>query len=126
MRRRLACAVLAVLVIGVGLLIRFGLGGDLAGGVIYTALVYLLVAALAPRMRPSRVASIALAWSVLMELLQAGGIAAALVALWSPLRLVLGTGFAASDLLAYLAGAVLAGAIDARVRRPRTRPRVKP
>jgi hypothetical protein len=118
--RRLRLAVAAVAVVALGLAVRFGLGGvlgDLAGGVLYTVLVYLLVAVIAPGLRASRVAAIAFAWSALMELLQLIGVAAVLVSWWSPLRLVTGVSFVWTDLVAYAAGAASAGAVDAVLRR---------
>ncbi|NQX12211.1 DUF2809 domain-containing protein [Microbacteriaceae bacterium VKM Ac-2855] len=117
--RRLRLALAAVVVVAAGLALRFGVGGavgDLAGGVLYTALVYLLVAFVAVRMRPPVVALTAFAWSALMELLQLVGIAGALVQLWSPLRLITGVGFVWTDLLAYAVGAVIAAAVDTAAR----------
>lgn len=113
--RRLRLALAAVLVCALGLVVRFGVGGvlgDLAGGVLYTVLVYLLVAFIAPQLRPAPVAAIAFGWSALMELLQLVGIAAVLVGWWSPLRLITGVTFVWTDVLAYAAGALLAAAAD--------------
>ncbi|NQX28165.1 DUF2809 domain-containing protein [Microbacteriaceae bacterium VKM Ac-2854] len=117
--RRLGLALAAVVVLGLGLLLRFGLGGvlgDLAGGVLYTVLVYLLVAFVAPRLPSRRVAAIAFAWSALMELLQLFGVAAVLVSWWSPLRLITGVTFVWTDLIAYAAGACAAWVVDTVVR----------
>lgn len=94
-------------VIPLGLFIRFlpwGLGADLAGGILYAVLIYLLVAFLAPRARPSVVAVIAAAWCLMVELLQLTDIPRHAAATFAPARLVLGTSFAALDLVAYAAG----------------------
>ncbi len=87
--------------------------GKYPGDALYALLVYWLLAQLAPRISPLRTAMVctALCWGV--EFLQ----------LWhppwlqairgtTPGHLVLGSSFAAMDLLAYVAGASVAAAIE--------------
>lgn len=102
----------------VGLAARFALAGglaDAAGGVFYTALVYVLIALVWPRLEPVRVGCAAFAFSAAIEGLQWTGLAADLVDVWSPLRLVVGTSFVATDLLAYALGAAIAAFADTRL-----------
>ncbi|PPF19244.1 hypothetical protein C5B92_03870 [Rathayibacter sp. AY1A4] len=117
-RARLRFALAAVAVLGLGLALRFvltGLLADLAGGVAYVVLVALLIAVLLPRIPGVTAAGIALAWSIAMEQLQAIGVAARLVELWAPLRLVVGTTFSWLDIAAYVLGAVVAAAVHLAV-----------
>lgn len=107
-------------VVVVGLAARFGLSGtvaDLAGGVLYTVLIYVLAAWLRPGWRPTKVAAAALAFSVAIELLQLTSIPADLVNRFSAWRVVVGSSFAATDLLAYVVGAMLAAGADLAMRR---------
>ena len=124
MTRRLAAAAWVLPVIFVGLASRFagaGLAPDLAGGVLYAVLVYVLLTVLRPRTARWSNASIALVFCVLIELLQLTAIPADLARVFGPIRLVLGTGFAALDLLAYAMGAALAPGIDMLLGRIRAR-----
>lgn len=108
-----------------GLAARFGLSGglaDTAGGVFYTALVYVLIAFAWPGLKPSGVGLAALACSAAIELFQLTSVPADLVGAFAPAKLVFGSSFVATDLLAYAAGALLAAGVDAAVRRRRHRP----
>lgn len=118
MRRRALTLVTGVVVV-LGLVVSRGSGlvADLAGGVLYAALVYLLCALVRPDAAPRRVGLVALVVCVAVELAQLTGGPAALVDVWDPLRYALGTTFAAPDLLAYAAGAVGAAALDTVVGR---------
>lgn len=118
MRRRALTLVTGVVVV-LGLLVSRGTGlvADLAGGVLYAALVYLLCALVRPDAAPRRVGLVALVVCVAVELAQLTGGPTALVDLWGPLRYALGTTFAAPDLLAYAAGVVGAAALDTVVGR---------
>lgn len=119
---------LALATLGAGLAVRFALGGiagDLLGGVLYAVLVFLLVTAASWLLRPSRPSRwwrIALLSAVLcgaVELLQLTGLPGQWAAVFPPARLVFGTTFSALDLVAYAAGAALAGAVASRTARPR-------
>jgi hypothetical protein len=121
----LAAAAWVLPVIVVGLASRFagtGLAADLAGGVLYAVLVYLLLTVLRPQAARWSNASIALVLCVLIELLQLTAIPADLARVFGPIRLVLGTGFAPLDLVAYAIGAALAPGIDMLLGRIRARP----
>ncbi len=83
-----------------------------AGDALYAVLIYLLVAILLPARSRVLVAGLALTVCVAVELLQLTGLSAELGALWSPLRLVLGTTFGFADLVAYAGGVALAYAVD--------------
>jgi len=112
-RRRLWLAVAACLVIAAGLAVtRLGTGAvaDAAGDVLYAALVYLLLAFVAPRARGVTVAGIAFLLCAAVELTQLTGLPATLVDAWGPLRYVLGTTFALVDLFAYGMGVAFAWA----------------
>lgn len=114
MRPRLRFALAAVGALLVGLALRFlltGLVADVAGSVLYVVLVALLVAIVLPRLPAVTAAGIALAWSIAMEQLQAAGVAARLVELWPPFRLVVGSTFSWLDIGAYVLGAVAATAV---------------
>ncbi|WP_372699140.1 DUF2809 domain-containing protein [Arthrobacter sp. JSM 101049] len=115
--RRLGLGIAAVVVVPVGLAARFlldGWVGDAAGGVLYAVLVYLLVAVVAPFWRPRTVAVLALAISCAVELLQLTPLPRELAAAVPAVRLVLGSTFVPSDLVAYLLGVVVASAVDHR------------
>lgn len=127
MRSRPALLVGAVLVIGVGLAVHRlpGLLGDLLGGALYAVLVYLLLAVLRPGARAVVLAGVALTVCTPVELAQLTDGPRTVVAAVPLLRLVIGSTFAAHDLLAYAVGAFGAGAVDAltgnRVRDRRSR-----
>jgi len=123
-RRRLPVLALAALVIAAGLGVHYLLGGELAAflaDALYAVLIALLVMLVAPRTRPALVAGIAFAVCALVELAQLSSIPAALARAFPPSALVLGSGFAWSDLVAYALGvlAVLAADILYRRRTPR-------
>lgn len=116
--RRRCLARAAPIVVVLGLVGRFGLPGalgDVVGGVGYTGLVYLLIAWARPTAEHRRLAVAAFACSAAIELLQLTGIPDDAARAFSPARLVLGTSFAATDLVAYAAGALLAVVVDARL-----------
>ncbi|ASN39164.1 hypothetical protein CGQ24_09140 [Arthrobacter sp. 7749] len=118
--RRWVAAALVIPVIGIGLLSRFGGSGllaDVSGGLLYAVLIYVLLTVLRPRATQFSNAVIALVFCVLIELLQLTNIPAELARVFSPSALVLGTGFAPLDLLAYLMGAALALGIDVGISR---------
>ena len=92
---------------------RYGSGpvGDALGDALYAVLVLLLVALSVPRAsRPVQAAvALALCWAV--ELAQATGGPAAVVAVLPPLRYLLGTTFVATVLLWYAIGVLVASSV---------------
>ncbi|GMA32853.1 DUF2809 domain-containing protein [Litorihabitans aurantiacus] len=124
-RSRVGLALIAVLLVGLGLLGRFalpGAAGDVAGGLLYAALVYVLVAIVAPDASVGRLAVVALAVVLGIELLQLTGLPAAIGEAFAPARLVLGTTFTASDLVVGAVGVGLMAATDRVLAGPRHRP----
>lgn len=106
-RRTLLLAVTLTVVLGVAAkLLVPGLTGDLFGSALYTVLLALLLALVAPRLPTLVVAGVATVASVGVELLQLTGLPAAASAAFPPAAWVLGSTFAATDLLGYLAGGV--------------------
>ncbi|WP_158612884.1 DUF2809 domain-containing protein [Frigoribacterium sp. PhB118] len=127
-RRRLLTAVAAAATVALGVVAKLavpGLTGDLLGSALYTVLLALLLALVAPRLVAPRLvaprlaapaaAGAATAASVGIELLQLTGLPAAADA-FPPVAWVLGSTFVATDLLGYLAGGV-AGLVLLRVLR---------
>lgn len=119
-RRRLLVA--AASVIAAGLLTHvLGSGplADAAGDALYAVMIYLAIAVALPRASVIAVGAGALVLCTLIEVFQLTG----LPALWAqgfwPVRLVLGVGFDATDLVAYAAGACAAALVDAAVSRSR-------
>ncbi|MRG59691.1 DUF2809 domain-containing protein [Agromyces sp. CFH 90414] len=109
-----AIGIAASLGIGLGLqLLDRNAWIDAAGGILYVALVGLLVLLVAPRLPAWAVAAIALGVAVAVELLQLTGIPAAIVAAVPPARLVFGSSFDPWDLVAYVAGAAILWAVVA-------------
>ena len=95
---------------------------DLAGDALYAALVWVVLALLAPRRGLPALTSSAVAICTVIELAQLTGVPAAATAAWWPARFVLGTTFAWPDLAAYAVGAVAAGCAAGAVRRRPTVP----
>ncbi|GAB3752397.1 hypothetical protein GCM10027591_00260 [Zhihengliuella somnathii] len=93
-----------------------GGAGDLAGGALYAVLIYLLVAFAVPRVPPSRVGAVALAICAAVEFFQLTPVPRMLAEVFPPSALVLGSSFVWMDLLAYAAGAAVAGLVDSAVR----------
>jgi hypothetical protein len=87
---------------------------DLMGDALYAALVWVVVAFLAVRWPASVVTVIAFAVCAAVETAQLTGVPAEVTSAWPPARYLLGTTFAAPDLVAYAAGAVAAGAMGRR------------
>ncbi len=118
-RRRATLVLLVPVVVGTGLVATRavdGLAGDLLGGALYAALVYVLLGAVRPRWRPPVLAAATTGICAVVELAQLTGVPAQLVDAFDPARYVLGSTFAAHDLPAYAVGALLSGAIDAGLR----------
>lgn len=122
-RARPPLAAAAAVVVVTGLVVSRGAGlpADLAGGVLYAALVHLLVLLVAPRVRVLVASGTALGLCVAVELAQLTPLPAAVGAAWPPAAYVLGSTFVATDLLAYAGGVAVVTAVDALVdRRART------
>lgn len=112
-RYHLIAAAATVVVAGVSVT---GLGhGSISsaiGDALYAALVYLLVAFVAPRSRTRFVAAMALGLCIAVELTQLTGASAAVVEWWGPAHYLLGTTFQAVDLAAYAAGVAVSALVD--------------
>jgi Protein of unknown function (DUF2809) len=97
----------AVVILAAGLGVRAGAGGAFAkyaGVSLYAALVYALVVVVAPRLRASVVAAVALAFCWAVELAQLTPWPARLSARSTAARLVLGSTFNPPDLVWYAVG----------------------
>ena len=113
-RLRLLTAVAAAATVALGVVAKLavpGLTGDLLGSALYTVLLALLLALVAPRLVAPRLAApvaagAATAASVGIELLQLTGLPAAAADAFPPAAWVLGSTFVATDLPGYLAGGV--------------------
>jgi D-alanyl-D-alanine carboxypeptidase len=106
----------AVVLAGLGAraLLPATLGGP-AGDALYATLVVVLVALVRPGAPAWVTATVGFAVCVAVELFQLTGVPAALADAWPPLRLALGTTFAAIDLVRYAVGALVGGAVCALV-----------
>lgn len=119
-RSRAALVGVAVIVVAAGLGVArlvAGPWGDPVGDALYAVLVYVLVLLVAPRTGPVRAAAIATAVCVAVELLQLTGLPAAVVRGVPAARYVLGTTFAAVDLVVYALAATVAVLTDRAVSR---------
>ena len=118
-RRRLISAGLAVATVLAGLAVRFalrrGVASDVAGDALYALLSYLIVVVVAPRARPTVVATSAGSLCVAIELFQLTGLPAAWAVTFPPIALVLGTGFDARDIVVYLVAVTGAAFVDKTV-----------
>lgn len=127
MTRRGPLIIATLALIPIGLLVRMlpGAVGDLGGGVLYAMLVAGVLACLAPRARPWLIGLGAFAISAAIELLQLTSVPSALAQAFPPLRFVLGTTFAVTDLVPYAVGAALAAGCLVAAHRTRPRSRVR-
>ncbi|WP_334151934.1 ribosomal maturation YjgA family protein [Microbacterium sp.] len=127
-RRRSWLLVTVALTVVVGLtthVLGSGPLADLAGDMLYAVMVYAALAFVFPRASVLVVSLSALGICALIELFQLTGLPAVWGETFWPIRLVLGAGFDAVDLIAYAAGAGLAAASDlALTRRARASRRV--
>ena len=98
-------------------------GSNAVGDALYAVLVYVLVVGVAPAARSTRAGLVAFGICAAIELLQLTGVAAAIVDALPPAHYVLGTTFNAPDLAAYAVGVLVAGGLDALVRRRLVTPR---
>lgn len=117
-RTRVAASVVAVIAAGLAThLLGSGPAADLLGDALYAVMVYLLIAFVSPRMRIPVVGTLALLLCALIEVFQLTGLPAAWAETFWPVRLVLGSGFDALDIVAYAVGAAAASAGDLAFRR---------
>lgn len=122
-RRALIAAALVIPIVVIGLGARFlgaGLLADLSGGILYAALIYVLLVFVRPDASRISTAGLALGFCVAVELLQISSLPATLGAAFPPIRLVLGSTFVPLDLLAYLLGVLVALGVDSLINKIRT------
>ena len=119
--RRLALSAVAVSLVPVGLGARAlpGVIGDVAGGLLYAGLVYVLCAFIAPRTRSLLLGIVAGAIGVGVELLQLTSFPSTVAGALPVARYVLGSTFAATDLVVALVGASIAAVVDSGLSRGR-------
>lgn len=118
--RRLWLLVVGAVIIAVGLtthVVGTGPLADFAGDALYAVMVYLVIACVFPRARVLAVGFSALAVCTLIEVFQLTGLPALWAESFWPVRLVLGAGFDARDLIAYAVGAAVATVCDLAVAR---------
>lgn len=110
----------AVLTVAVGVVgRRLPVVGDPLGGVAYVVLIALLVLLVRPRTTAWTAAASGTAIGVGVELLQLTPVPGVLTSILPPLRWVLGSTFAWTDLLWYALGGVIAYGIAAVITRTR-------
>ncbi|ROS74318.1 DUF2809 domain-containing protein [Cellulomonas sp. PhB143] len=117
MTTRLALLAVCVVTATAGLATR-GLpepAGDPLGDVLYAALVAVLFLLASPGTRPRSAALVALTACVALELFQLTPVPQELSGRWPASRLLLGTTFAAVDLLWYAAGAAIGALVGGAV-----------
>lgn len=106
--RRIVLLLAAAAVTFIGLVLHFLSLGDMASLItdaLYTVLVYLVLAIIAPRAKRLWLAVIAFVFSALIELSQLTGVPAQLAESFPASSLIFGTTFSALDLVAYAVGA---------------------
>lgn len=126
-RRRLWLSGAALATVVVGLTIHRsvpGSVGDFLADAAYAVLIYLLIAALAPRLGCGTVFVVSTAFCFAIEFAQLSDIPLKWAEAIPAAALVFGTTFAGRDLAAYLLGGLLLAVIDVVVRRAGHSPRV--
>jgi len=98
-------------------LIGSGPIADFAGDALYAVMVYLAIAAVFARTASWAVGAAAVAVCTLIELFQLTGLPGSWAEAFWPVRLMLGAGFDARDLIAYAVGAAAATLCDLVLRR---------
>ena len=107
-----------MIVVGLALhLIGSGSVADFAGDALYSVMMYLVIAAVFARAAPWVVGAAAAVVCTLIELFQLTGLPGVWAEGFWPVRLVLGAGFDARDLIAYAVGAIAATTCDLILRR---------
>lgn len=121
-RRRLLIAAVLVIVVGLAVhLIGSGPVADFAGDALYAVMIYLAIAVVFARVASWIVGAAAVVVCTLIELFQLTGLPGVWAEAFWPVRLVLGAGFDARDLIAYAVGTALATVCDLVTRRSRAR-----
>ncbi|WP_311245939.1 DUF2809 domain-containing protein [Microbacterium sp. WCS2018Hpa-23] len=119
-RRRLLIAAVLVIVVGLAVhLIGSGPVADFAGDALYAVMIYLVIAIVFARVASWVVGAAAVVVCTLIEVFQLTGLPGVWAHAFWPVRLVLGAGFDARDLIAYAVGAALATVCDLILRRRR-------
>lgn len=122
--RRRGLLVAAALVIVAGLAVHLlgsGPVADFAGDALYAVMIYLVIAAVFARAASWLIGTAAVVVCALIEVFQLTGLPGVWAEAFWPVRLVLGAGFDARDLIAYAVGVVVATTCDLITRRSRAR-----
>ena len=113
-RRRWSLAGAAGLIVITGLVVHFvteGAVGDFVADALYAVLIFLLLSLFFVRVNGWLIAGIAIALCTAIELFQLTGVPLAMAEAFPPARLVFGTTFIATDLIAYILGIVVAAVV---------------
>jgi uncharacterized membrane protein YdbT with pleckstrin-like domain len=118
-RRRRMLAAVAGLILVTGLLVHVTIesaAGNFVADALYAVMLFVVLSFIFVRTSGWRIALATFVICVGIELLQLTGVPAAMAEVFPPVRLLLGTTFAALDLVAYFVGA-LAAALFGTLRR---------
>lgn len=110
-RRRRMLAGVAGLILVTGLVVHFAIpsaAGNFVADALYAVMLFAVLSFIFVRTSGWRIALVTFVLCVGIELLQLTGLPASLAEVFPPARLVLGTTFAALDLVAYLLGTLAA------------------
>jgi len=113
-RRRRTLAGVAGLILVTGLVVHFAIpsaAGNFVADALYAVMLFVVLLFVFVRTSGWWIALVTFALCVGIELLQLTGLPASLAAVFPPARLLLGTTFAAIDLVAYLIGALAAALV---------------
>ncbi|WP_341955742.1 DUF2809 domain-containing protein [Microbacterium sp. LWH13-1.2] len=117
-RRRLLIAAVLVVVAGLAVhLLGSGPVADFAGDALYAVMMYLVIATVFARAASWVIGAAAVVVCTLIEVFQLTGLPGVWAEAFWPVRLVLGAGFDARDLIAYAVGAAVVTACDLILRR---------
>jgi uncharacterized membrane protein YdbT with pleckstrin-like domain len=113
-RRRRMLAAVAGLIMVTGLLVHFTLvsaAGNFVADALYAVMLFVVLSFVFVRASGWRIALAAFLICLAIELFQLTGVPSSLAEVFPPVRLLLGTTFAAIDLVAYFVGSVAAGLV---------------
>ena len=113
-RRRRMLAGVAGLILVTGLVVHFAIqsaAGNFVADALYAVMLFVVLSFVFVRTSGWLIALVTFLLCLGIELLQLTGLPAGLAEVFPPARLVLGTTFAAIDLVAYLAGALAAALV---------------